>query len=150
MPKLIGIATHQKSRGEITEIQSAQLNCTTGLGDYRGCKNPKTSVTILSLASWQQACQQASDLFPLEIDWTERRANLLVDHLDLDEQAIGKRLQIGEAILQITCETDPCNRMDTLASGLKAALTPNWRGGARCQVIHAGRIGIGDEITWLD
>ncbi|CAN8138940.1 Molybdenum cofactor biosynthesis protein [uncultured Thiomicrorhabdus sp.] len=150
MPKLIGIATHQRSRGEIRTHREATLNCLNGLGDYRGNKHPKTSVTILSLTAWEAACNEASDLLPLEIDWTERRANLLVDDIDFSELDIGRKLQIGQTILQVTRETDPCLRMDGLAQGLKAALKPNWRGGARCEVIQGGKITLNDKVIWLE
>ncbi|BBP45836.1 molybdenum cofactor biosynthesis protein [Thiosulfatimonas sediminis] len=150
MAELIGIAVHQQSRGAIQKLTQAQLNPHNGLGDYRGAKNPRTSVTLLSLHSWQAALAETDDFFAQEIDWIERRANLLIDAIEFSNAMIGRRLQIGEAILQITCETDPCSRMDSIAQGLKKALTPNWRGGARCQVIHAGKIECGEQVQWLD
>ncbi|CAN8142029.1 Molybdenum cofactor biosynthesis protein [uncultured Thiomicrorhabdus sp.] len=149
MPKLLGIAIHQQSRGAIAQHSIASLNIENGLGDFRGRKNPTTSVTLLSLKSWRTACSEASDLFPLEISWIERRANLLVDDIEFSEQVIGRQLRVGQAVLQITCETDPCARMENLAKGLKAALIPNWRGGARCEVIRSGKIEVGDSVEWL-
>lgn len=142
---LIGIATHQVAKGKMTEHHHAFLNLDTGLGDYRGRKNPLTAVTILSLKSWNLACQDAGTA----LDWTNRRAQLLINNIDFSEESIGKRLKIGQAILKITTETDPCRLMDKLHPGLKTALTPDWRGGARCEVIQAGEIKIGDEVTWL-
>ena len=57
------------------------------------------------------------------------------------------RSRIGaDVVLEITRETDPCERMEALAEGLRAALTPNWRGGACAMVITGGEIAIGDEI----
>jgi MOSC domain-containing protein YiiM len=43
-------------------------------------------------------------------------------------------------------ETDPCERMEKLAPGLRAALTPDWRGGVCTMVLAGGEIAIGDEI----
>ncbi|MBO1924949.1 MOSC domain-containing protein [Thiomicrorhabdus sp. 6S3-12] len=147
MPKLLAIATHQQSRGPITLHQHAFVNTENGLGDHQGNKRASTSLTILSRDAWQQACADAG----AEIDWQERRANLLADHIDFSAEDIGRRLQIGESVIcRITRETDPCPRMDELAPGLKAALTPDWRGGARCEVLQAGEIQCGDDIRWLD
>jgi len=62
---------------------------------------------------------------------------------------IGSQVQIGNVLLEITKETDPCSRMDALQPGLKAALTPDWRGGARCKVLRKGLVSIGDKVTIL-
>jgi MOSC domain-containing protein YiiM len=80
------------------------------------------------------------------IGWEERRANLLVDGFDLPQTA-GVRVRIGaDVVLEITRECDPCERMEALADGLRAAMTPDWRGGACAMVISGGRIAVGDEI----
>jgi len=146
MAKLIGIATHKESKGQITTHDDILVSVKAGLkGDYQGQKNSNTQVTLLSLKNWQQACTEAGK----EIDWTERRANLLVDDIEFDEFMIGKQIQIGSVLLEITKETDPCMRMEALQPGLKDALTPNWRGGARCKVLRQGYIKLGNKITIL-
>ncbi|WP_447406259.1 MOSC domain-containing protein, partial [Clostridium perfringens] len=79
-----------------------------------------------------------------------RRANLLIDHLDLPQVA-GTLIGVGrDVVLEITVECDPCSRMETIAPGLKAALTPDWRGGACTRVKRGGRIAIGDAVVILD
>lgn len=146
MAKLIGIATHQKSKGEITTHERIKISEETGLEkDYRGQLNPQRSVTLLSLKSWQKACHTCGT----ELDWSERRANLLVDDFDFSEEMIGQQVQVGNVLLEITAETDPCARMDALHSGLKSALTPDWLGGARCRVLRKGEVKLGDTVTLL-
>ena len=49
-------------------------------------------------------------------------------------------------VLEITRETDPGERMEVLAKGLKAALLPDWRGGACAMVVAEGTIAVGDAI----
>jgi MOSC domain-containing protein YiiM len=56
-------------------------------------------------------------------------------------------LRIGEIILEITGECDPCSRMEEISPGLRAALTPGWRGGRLARVIHGGHIAVGDAIS---
>ena len=59
----------------------------------------------------------------------------------------GLVVEVGaEVVLEITRECDPCERMEALADGLRAAMTPDWRGGACAMVISGGRIAVGDEI----
>ncbi|MCF6344846.1 MAG: MOSC domain-containing protein [Thiomicrorhabdus sp.] len=148
MPKLIGIATHTQAKGAITQHQSIQVTLQAGLeNDYRGQRDPQKQVTLLSAKTWNRICQNLG----ISLDWSERRANLLIDDIDFNEgeTLIGQQVQIGKILLEITAETDPCSRMDELHLGLKKALAPNWSGGARCKVLKAGTIQIGDKIHVL-
>ncbi|MEH3037772.1 MAG: MOSC domain-containing protein [Sphingomonas adhaesiva] len=114
-------------------------------GDFRGAmkrKPYKRQVTLIERGDWDAAMAEVGHT----IGWEERRANLLVDGLDLPQTA-GVRLRIGaDVVLEVTRETDPCERMEALAPGLKAALLADWRGGACAQVIHGGWIAINDAI----
>ncbi|WP_178862343.1 MOSC domain-containing protein [Thiomicrorhabdus cannonii] len=146
MAKLIGIATHQASKGPIQTHERIHVSVESGLeNDYQGAKNPIKQVTLLSLKSWQAACEEAGKTLP----WTERRANLLVDEMDFDASMIGMQVQVGQVLLEIVCETDPCSRMEALQPGLKQAMMPDWRGGARCKVLRAGDIQLGDQVHLL-
>jgi MOSC domain-containing protein YiiM len=115
-------------------------------GDFRGSVKPggkgRRQVTLMERGDWDAAMAEVGHT----ISWAERRANLLVDGLDLPQVA-GVRLRIGaDVVLEITRECDPCERMEALASGLRAALTPDWRGGVCTRVKAGGRIAVGDEI----
>ena len=109
-------------------------------GDARGRLRGR-QVTVLTQESWDAACQDLGR----EVPWTTRRANILIEGLDLADSA-GRTLVIGEATFAITGETDPCQRMDEQAQGLTAALTPDWRGGVTCRVIQAGAVKVGDGV----
>ena len=83
------------------------------------------------------------------LDWSDCRRNLLVQGLRLPRED-GTRLQIGHSLtIEVTGECDPCERMDALHEGLRAAMTPDWRGGFVGRVIADGEIAIGDEIRIL-
>ena len=109
-------------------------------GDARGRLRGR-QVTVLCQESWDAACRDLGR----EVPWTTRRANILVEGLDLGD-SVGKTLVIGEATFAITGETDPCQRMDEQAQGLTAALTPNWRGGVTCRVTRSGAVKVGDGV----
>jgi MOSC domain-containing protein YiiM len=110
--------------------------------DFRG-KPGKRQVTVLSLEQWQLACEELHTTLP----WTVRRANLLVDGVIFDSSMTGKQIKIGQLILLITGETDPCPKMDAQHQGLTKALTPDWRGGVCCRVIADGRVKVGDQLS---
>lgn len=143
--QLIDIAIREKSRAPMQTLTNAMLTKATGVyGDFRGKPNNR-QVTLLSQSQWQAACHELGTQLP----WTTRRANLLVNGIEFDAGMVKKALKIGDAVLLITGETDPCLRMDQAHMGLKQALTPNWRGGVTCRVIADGKITTGDKLNWL-
>lgn len=80
------------------------------------------------------------------LDWSDCRRNLLVAGLRLPRVA-GTRLAIGSSLqIEVTQECDPCERMDALHEGLRAAMTADWRGGFLARVLADGEIAVGDEI----
>ncbi|PST89281.1 MOSC domain-containing protein [Photobacterium jeanii] len=143
--ELLAIAKREKSRAPMEEMQHAKVTTAEGVvGDFRG-KPGKRQVTVLSLDSWQDACQQVDTDLP----WTLRRANLLVRGVRFSEQNVGDVIQIGDLKLEITRETDPCPRMDEQHQGLTQALRSEWRGGVCCRVIEDGEIKVGDAVALL-
>ena len=109
--------------------------------DFRGKPGPR-QFSILTEEGWRLACEELSQ----DIHWTVRRANLFIKGLDL-KQSVGNRLIIGDLILEITDELDPCIRMEEQVIGLRKALIKDWRGGVLCRVINEGAIKIDDRIT---
>ena len=140
--RLVGIATRKAKRAPMETYVEAEITRESGVGsDFRG-KPGKRQVTVLSNESWAAACSELN----AEIPWTVRRANLLVEGLNLHEST-GSMLVIGEVHLEVTGETDPCWRMDEQHEGLMAALTPDWRGGVLCRVLTGGTINVGDPVS---
>lgn len=145
--KLGGIARHGRPKGPIETIDHVAITLEGGIqGDYRGVIKPggkgRRQVTLIERGDWAAAMAAVGHDLP----WYERRANLLVDGLDLP-QVPGATIRIGTAVvLLVTRECNPCHRMEALAEGLKAALTPDWRGGVCTRVLAGGRIAVDDEI----
>lgn len=144
---LAGIARHQRKRGPIETIESVRVTVEQGIeGCYRGLLKPggrnRRQVTVMEAEDWAAALAEAG----ADLPWWQRRANLLVEGVDLP-QTDGARILIGdEVVLRITVECDPCVRMDELHDGLQAALRPDWRGGACARVVAGGDIRIGDKV----
>jgi MOSC domain-containing protein YiiM len=145
--RLAGIARRERSRSAMEVVTTAAVTLDQGVaGDYRGRIAPggkgRRQVTLLEAESWEAALAELGEALP----WQTRRANLLVSGLRLPREA-GCVIAIGTSLkIEITGECDPCQRMDELAHGLKAALTPDWRGGVTGRVIADGTIAVGDEI----
>jgi MOSC domain-containing protein YiiM len=140
--QLLDIAFRPKSRAPMqTKLESMVTKVAGVEQDFRR-KPGKRQVTMLSLEQWQVACDEVATALP----WTVRRANLLVDGVSFDSSMTGKQIKIGQLILLVTGETDPCPKMDAQHQGLTQALTPDWRGGVCCRVIADGRVKVGDKL----
>ena len=100
-------------------------------------------MTVLALEDWRAALNEVSS--ELILKWTVRRANLLVEGVELPRE--GGRLSVGDVVLEVTGETKPCARMDAARTGLRKALESDWRGGVCCKVIAGGRVEVGDGVS---
>lgn len=150
MGRIAGIARHERALGPIEVLDAVELIEGLGLaGDFRGTRKAgidgKRGVSLIEAGDWAAAIAECS----AELPWSERRANLLVEGFDLPQQP-GVRLRVGEALIEITDECDPCARMEAMHPGLRAALEPDWRGGALARVLQGGQVRIGDEIGIVD
>jgi MOSC domain-containing protein YiiM len=120
-------------------------------GDFRGrlaATKPerKRQVSLIEKPSWEAALADAHAV----LDWWHARRNLLVDGLRLPRE-VGARVRVGASlVIEITDECDPCDRMDALHDGLRAAMAPDWRGGFLGRVVEDGEIAVGDKIRILD
>jgi MOSC domain-containing protein YiiM len=57
-------------------------------------------------------------------------------------------LRVGGCRLRVNGETKPCERMDEAAPGLRAIMTPDWRGGLYAEALDDGIIQVGDDVAW--
>ena len=130
--KLLGIAVREKHRAAMTEIPLVSITAEAGLsGDFYGGRgSANRQVTVLAAEAWQAVCRDHGQDLP----WTVRRANLLIEGLPL-AHTTGAIITIDNVQLEITGETDPCNRMDEASAGLRSAIEPEWRGGVCCRAV---------------
>jgi MOSC domain-containing protein YiiM len=137
------IAIRTTPHGAMQQLSYAAVSCATGIADdYRG-KPSKRQVTVLSYDSWMTVCERHGE----DLSWLIRRANLLIAGLVFNENHLGGIITIGNSLLEITGECDPCHRMDEQVMGLQTLLSPPFMGGVCCRVIKGGSIGIGDTVT---
>ncbi len=142
--EIMGIARHQKPRAPIEELRSARVTVEAGVeGDCHGAPGP-SQITIVSEEGWRAANAELG----VELPWVLRRANLLIRGIALFNTT-GVRLQIGEVVVEITGENEPCFVMDRQHRGLRKVLKPAWRAGVACRVIQSGTVKKGDRVTVL-
>ena len=124
------------------ELQAVEISTENGVAmDFRG-RAKKRQVTLISADAWRDVCVELGK----ELPWTTRRANLLVEGVELP-RASGDVIEIGDVRLRVEQEVDPCSRMEEQCAGLKQALTPEWRGGVGCTVLSGGEVSVGDDVT---
>ena len=112
--------------------------------DFRGSPGGR-QVTVVSHEAWNDVCRDLG----ADLDWTTRRANLLIGGVDL-VKSTGRALRIGQLLLEVTGESRPCERMDEAWDGLRAALRLAWRGGVCCRVVQGARVRVGDTVSWAE
>ncbi|WP_028773395.1 MOSC domain-containing protein [Shewanella waksmanii] len=142
MASLLGISYKTVKKGPMIETGSALVTTTSGVAQDVFGRPGKRQVTVMSAEQWRVAC----DSINVDLPWTTRRANLLVEGLCFSQQDLGKTLEIGALKLLITGETDPCKKMEIAQPGLENALLPDWRGGVTCRVVNDATIAIGDTV----
>ena len=149
--RLAGIARHDRKYGPVETLESIAIGREGGVpGDHAsGVASQKVSrkrqVSLIERACWEAALAEIGG----ELGWWHSRRNFLLEGVRLP-RAAGTRLQIGESlVLEITCECDPCTRMDILHEGLHDAMRPDWRGGFLARVEQDGAVAVNDEIRIL-
>lgn len=114
-------------------------------GDFKGAKYPRRQITVLAREAWEAAL---AEIGHPTLDWTVRRANILVAGVRLP-RAAGGVLRIGRVRLEVTGQTYPCQRMDEARAGLLSALGKDWRGGVTARVLDDGVVALGDVVEVL-
>jgi len=75
------------------------------------------------------------------------RENITTEGLEVNRLAIGQRLQVGEAQLELTTVCEPCELMEDIRAGLRTELV--GRRGMLCRVLRGGTVKQGDQIQVL-
>ena len=139
--RIVAIWVKRAHRGRMDPRTSAEL--VAGKGIAGNADRGRREVTLLEREVWDALMRELGATAGPET----RRANILVEGLALKESR-GRVLRVGSARLQILGEVKPCERMEEAVPGLRAAMRPEWRGGAFAKVLAEGTVSVGDEIEW--
>ena len=136
---VVGLCVRPGRRVTPEKRTEIRVSGADGVTDDHG-HGPKRQLTILSREAWTAATAVVDQP---ELDWTTRRANVLVEGLDLEKLLLGGTLTLGEVTVEVLGETFPCDQMDESCAGLKNALLPETRGGVYGKILIDGKITVG-------
>ena len=138
--RVAGLAVKTGHRQPLEEAETVEIQETGIVGNVG--QSDRRRVTLLSREQWEQVQSELS----MDLPWTTRRANILVEGMDLGS-TLGKTILIGDVQLRVEGETHPCGLMDTYFEGLCQALVPECRGGVHARVLGTGSVSLGDTIS---
>ena len=72
------------------------------------------------------------------------RENITTEGLAVNDLAIGQRLRLGGATLEVTAVCTPCDQLEKIRPGLRREI--RGRRGMLCQVIEGGWVRTGERI----
>ena len=130
--------------GPMDSVRSASLRAGRGIvgnADQGG----RRQLTLIDREVWDALMRELRRALPS----SARRANLVVSGLPLANSR-GRTVRIGTCRIHIAGETKPCERMDEALSGLRAAMFPEWRGGAYAEVLDDAEIHVGATVEWAE
>ena len=140
--EVVAIWVKRFHRGPMDSVQEAELVAGQGIRGNAD-QDGRRQVTLIEEEVWRELMAQLDgDLPPVT-----RRANLLLRGVPLADSR-GQVLVVGPCRIRIYNETKPCERMDEALPGLRAAMYPDWRGGAYGEVITGGVLRVGDSAGW--
>jgi MOSC domain-containing protein YiiM len=142
--RIVAIYLKRAHRGPMDPVAEATLVAGRGL-DGNVDRSRRRQVSLLELENWERSTADVGSA----ADPSRRRANIVVAGISLAHTR-GRILRIGHARLAVGGELTPCERMDEVHQGLKAALRPDWRAGIFAQVLDGGVVRVGDPVAWED
>jgi MOSC domain-containing protein YiiM len=144
MGEIVAIWLKRFKHGPMDPVSEAEAVEGRGLKSNAN-QGGKRQITLIDEARWREAQAELG----VDVDPSARRANVMLRGIDL-ERTNGRLLRLGQCVVRIYGETRPCHQMDEAEPGLRAALSPRWRGGAFAEIIEGGTIHIGDAAEWVN
>ena len=124
-------------KAPMVPVQEAKAISLKGLeGDVAFGKNRRQVLLI------EQETLDEFDLAPGIV-----RENGVTEGLTLAGLPTGTRVQLGDVILEVTMDCEPCPFMETIREGLEAAM--DGRRGTLFKVVHGGTLSIGADVSIL-
>src|SRR5690242_2759920 len=137
-----GIWLKRSHRGPMDAVPEIRLSPDAGIVGGVD-RSRRRQITLIEREVWERLMRDLGG----DADPSARRANMMLTGIRLANTR-GRVLRVGEARLAIGGELTPCERMDEVLIGLRAALRPNWGGGVFANVLGDAAIRVGDTAEW--
>lgn len=143
--RITWIGRRPAKRTPLEPVEVAQLDTEAGLvGDHYSGRSGKRQLTLIQGEHLRGVAQM---LHREIIDPAQIRRNVVVEGINLLALQ-DHRVQIGEAVVDITGLCHPCSRMEeVLGPGGYNAM--RGHGGLTARVVRPGAIKLGDEVRLL-
>ena len=134
-PIVAGLQVCPGTRQPMKPVTSARAVENLGLeGDRHARPDSKRQVLLIEAETLEK--------FGLRVG--EVKENITTRGIALMSLSVGTRLRVGEAVLELTGECRPCERMEELRPGLRQAL--GGQRGMLARVAQGGLLSVGDAI----
>ncbi len=134
----------------VEQVEAVEQKGLAGNGRYFGRVSRSSgspSRRQVTLMEREQIAEHATSLGLESIAPGDVRSNIETLGIDLIS-LIGRKVQVGEAVLHFYEDRTPCEKMDALCPGLRELMT-NRRQGVLAEVLRSGVIRLGDRISPL-
>jgi len=140
---VVSIHRVEKKGGPAVALLEVKVLTDRGLeGDYRSRKGRGRQITIIE----EEALEQVAGILKMPpIPAGASRRQVVVRGIRLNE-TVGKRLRIGELLIDVHDLCDPCSNMEKTI-GPDACRAMKLRGGICGRVIEGGMIRPGDAVS---
>lgn len=123
-------------------VQSAALIENYGIeGDRKG-GNPKRNLNIMSFETLAELEGEGFNTVPGQMG-----EQIVIKGLNVNALAVGDRLQLGEAVIEVTDYRNGCDRFEALQG--KQRTEVKGRMGIMARVVTGGTIAVGDPVSVL-
>lgn len=148
--RVASLHLHPLKAGEpFQDVPSIQLERDNGIAGnprYYARRNREGQPTTrqVSLIEREQLAEHAGALGLATIAPGAVRANIETVGINL-VPLVGRKIQIGDAVLLLAAPRDPCDKMDLVCQGLRELMAPQKQG-VMAQVIQSGAVHTGDAV----
>ena len=143
--RITWIGRRPAKRTPLESVETATLDTDAGLvGDHYSGRSGKRQLTLIQSEHLKAVAQM---LHRETVDPAQTRRNVVVEGINLLALQ-DRRVQIGEAVVEITGLCHPCSRMEeVLGPGGYNAM--RGHGGLTAKVVRPGAVKLGDEVRLL-
>ena len=142
MGKLIAVCISKMRGTQKKEVQSACLKPDWGIEGDAHAGNWHRQVSLLSFEKIEEFRKKGA-----KVDFGAFGENLIVEGFDLRGIPVGTKIQVGEAILELTQIGKECHSHCEIFKAMGECIMP--KEGVFAKVVKGGRIHLGDEVTIL-